>query len=266
MTSLVHRHPLLCFAVPAVGLTWALQLGFLAAGLPLFPALVLELVVLVGTATAVTATVSGRPGVRALFAGVTRWRFGLRWYALALFAMPALTLAVAALAGTLDAPPGDWAGAAAQYAFLTVVYGAVLGNIWEELAWTGFLQQRLTDRRGPFAAAMLTAVPFALIHLPLAFEADGLGGTGVGDLALTWGLLIGVAPFFRYLVGLVHGRTGRSLVSIGLLHGSFNACGGSPLVTGGWEYIPAMMALTVIVAVAVRRRPVSRRAPLPSAV
>lgn len=266
MSPLVHRHPLLCFAVPSVALTWALQLGFLAAGLPLFPALVLELVVLVGTATAVTASVSGRAGVRALFAGVTRWRFGPGWYALALFAMPALTLAVAAVAGTLDAPPGAWAGAAAQYLFLTVVFGALLGNIWEELAWTGFLQQRLTDERGPFAAAMLTAVPFGLIHLPLAFEADGLGGTSVRDLALAWALLLAAAPFFRYLVGLVHGRTSRSLVSIGLLHGSFNACGGSPLVTGGWEYIPAMMALTVIVAVALRRRPLSRPAPLPSAV
>ncbi len=245
--GLVHRHPLLSFAVPAVAITWAIQLSFLAADLPLFPALLLELVVLVGCATTVTGLTSGRAGVRALFAGVVRWRFGGRWYALALLAMPATTLLVAAATGTLDTSSGEWVSAAIQYLALTVVFGALLGNIWEELAWMGFLQQRLMDERGLFVGSLLTAVPFGLIHLPLAFEADGLGGTSIGSLALAWGLLLVVAPFFRVLLGLVYSRTGRSLLSVALVHGSFNACSGSPLVDGGWQYIPAAIVVSVVV-------------------
>ncbi len=98
-------------------------------------------------------------------------------------------------------------------------------------------------------------MPFGLIHLPLAFEADGLTGTSLGSLALDWALLLVVAPFFRVLLGLVYTRTGRSLLSVALVHGSFNACSGSPLVDGGWQYIPAaiLVALVVVAAAAASR-------------
>ena len=252
--TLVNRHPLLCFVVPAVTITWALQFGFLLAGWPLFPALILELVVLVTCATTVTALTAGRPGVRALFGGVVRWRFGGRWYALALLAMPVATMLVAALTGTLNASPGEWLGAAAQYLFLTVIFGALLGNMWEELAWTGFLQQRLMDQRGLLVGSLLTAVPFGLIHLPLAFEADGLTGSSIGSLALDWALPLLVAPFFRVLLGIVYTRTGRSLLSVALVHGSFNACTASPLIDGGWQYIPAAILVSVVVMAVLLRR------------
>jgi membrane protease YdiL (CAAX protease family) len=244
---LVDRHPLLCFTVPAVAVTWAVQLTFLALRWPMFPALLLEIVVLVGTATTVTALTSGRAGVRSLFAGVVRWRFGAKWYLFALTAMPAATLVVAAGTGTLDVSSGELVGATVQYLFLTVVFGALLGNMWEELAWTGFLQRRLMDERGLVVGSLLTAVPFGLIHLPLAFAEHGLGGTSLGTVLLDWGLLLFAAPFFRLLLGIVYTRTGRSLLSVALVHGSFNACSSSILVEGGWQYIPA----AILVAVAV---------------
>jgi uncharacterized protein len=254
LVGLVHRHPLLCFVVPAVTITWALQLGFLTLGWPLFPALLLELVVLVGCATTVTALTSGRRGVRSLFAGVVRWRFGARWYLFALVAMPAATLAVAAVSGTLDTASGGWVSAAVQYLAITIVFGALLGNMWEELAWMGFLQSRLMDRRGLLVGSLLTAVPFGLIHLPMAFAAHGLTGTSLGVVALDWSLLLLVAPFFRVLLGIVYTRTGRSLLSVALVHGSFNACSGLALVDGGWQYIPAAILVSVVVVAVHRRR------------
>lgn len=247
-TSVVRRHPLLSFAVPAIGATWAVQLTFLALGLPLFPALLIELVILVAAATTVTRLESGRAGVRALFAGVLRWRFGPGWYAFVLLAMPVMTLLVAWGFGTLDAPRTEWGAAAITYVFVAVVYGALLGNMWEELAWTGFLQSRLADRHGLFRGAMLTAVPFALIHLPLIFEADGLGGTSLRDVTLGVLLLAGAAPFLRYLIGVVHARTGRSLLAVALLHGSFNAGASTTLVTGDWEYVVGLVVLAPLVA------------------
>ncbi len=252
--SVVRRHPLLAFVVPAIGLTWLVQLAFLAQGWPLFPALVVEILVLVTAAVTVTRVTEGRAGVRRLFAGVLRWRFGIGWYAVVLTAMPVLTVAVAAAAGTLRGPENGWGAELFQYAFLTLVFGALLGNVWEEVAWTGFLQSRLTAQRGLFTGAMLTAVPFALIHLPLVFEADGLTGTSLRDVALGWTLLVVSAPFFRYLIGLVHRDTGRSLLAVALLHASFNASGALSVVSGGWEYAPAMGILTLAVAAVQSRR------------
>jgi membrane protease YdiL (CAAX protease family) len=194
----------------------------------------------------------GRAGVRRLYAGALRWRFGARWYALVLLLLPVATMAVAATSGTLAGPADGWGPEVFQYLFLTLVFGALLGNVWEELAWTGFMQQRLTARHGLLKAALLTALPFGLIHLPLAFEQDGLGGTGLADLALAWALLLAVAPFFRYLIGLVHARTGRSVLAVAILHGSFNACASSSLTTGGWEYIAAAVAATTVLALAFR--------------
>jgi membrane protease YdiL (CAAX protease family) len=244
--TLVRRHPLLGFVVPAIAATWAVQLGFLAAGLPLFPALVVELVILVTTASAVTRHVTGRPGFRQLFAGALRWRFGVGWYAVVLLAMPALTLVVAAVTGTLDAASDELAGAALTYLFLAVVFGAVLGNLWEELAWTGYLQSRLMGRHGLVVGSLLAAIPFALIHLPLLLEADGLAGTSLDEFALGVLVLAGAAPFLRYVIGLVYLRTGRSLLAVALLHGSFNASASTTLISGGWQYVVAVVVLAAV--------------------
>ena len=245
--TFVHRHPRLTFAATAVGLTWAVQLTFLALGWPLFPALAIELLILAVTATVITRVTEGRAGVRRLYAGVLRWRFGLRWWAVVLTVMPVATIAVAGVAGTLQGPTDGWGAEAFQYVFLTLVFGALLGNMWEELGWTGFFQAEMSDRHGLLKGALVTAVPFALIHLPLAFETDGLGGTSLRDVALTWSLLLGVAPFFRYLIGLVHQRTGRSLLAVAVLHGSFNAGGAMSLATGGGEYIAGAVLVTPVV-------------------
>jgi uncharacterized protein len=252
--TLVQGHPLLGFTVPAIAATWAVQLAFLAAGLPLLPALVIELVILVTTASTVTRHLTGSPGFRQLFAGALRWRFGLGWYAVVLLAMPLLTLTVAAVTGTLDVARNELAGATVAYFFVAVVYGAFLGNVWEELAWTGFVQSRLMDRHGLFTGSMLTAIPFALIHLPLIFEADGLRRTSIADFSLGVLVLAGAAPFLRYLVGLVYLRTGRSLLAVALLHGSFNACASSSLISGGWQYVASIALAAPLAAVAVRYR------------
>jgi membrane protease YdiL (CAAX protease family) len=244
---------MLRFGIPAVGLTWAAQLTFLVAGWPIFPALLIELVILLATAVRFTYRSEGRTGLRAWFAQALRWRFAVRWYVFALLAFPAVTILVAAATGRLHAPADGWLSAAASYVIATVLIGAVLGNVWEELAWTGALQRRLTAKVGLFRAAMLTAIPFALIHLPLAFADHGLRHTPVSDVAIDWVLLVAVAPFFRYLLALVWSRTGQSVLAVGLVHGSFNACASLPVVSGGWQYIAAAFLVAPVVALAIHR-------------
>lgn len=251
--SLLRRRPLLAFAGITIALTWAVQFTFLALGWPLFPALIIELVILLATATALTRLLEGRAGVRRLYRQATRWRIGTRWYLAVLLIVPVASVLTAAATGTLSAPAGSWGAEAFQFLFLALVFGALLGNVWEELAWTGFMQARLTERHGLLRGALWTALPFGLIHLPLAFEENGLAGTSLSGVALTWALLLGVAPFFRYLIGLVHLRTGHSVLAVAILHGSFNASASTSLTTGGWQYIPGVVVATLVVGAAMSR-------------
>jgi membrane protease YdiL (CAAX protease family) len=235
------------FLTAAIGLTWATQLAFLVNGADLTPALLAELVFLLGGATLITAWTQGRAGVRRLYAGITRWRLGTGRYAVLLTAMPILTLLVAAVTGTLHTPDGGWPKLVLTYLFMTLIFGALLGNLWEETAWSGFVQSRLMTRHGLLIGSLITAVPFALIHFPLVFAAGGEHGTNWSAVAIDLALLALAAPFLRYLIGTLLVDTGGSVLAVALLHASFNAAGSMAAVNGGWQYIPAVIVLTLLV-------------------
>ncbi|HET6534003.1 MAG TPA: CPBP family intramembrane glutamic endopeptidase [Actinoplanes sp.] len=245
----MRKHPVLSFAILAIVPTWAVQFTFLALGWDLLPAKLAELVFLLGAGTLVAARIGGRPAVRRMFAGLTRWRFGIRWWAFGVLALPAGTLAVAAATGTLRSPAGGVLREVLFYLLLTLVAGALLGNLWEEAAWTGFAQRRLMDRHGLLRGSLLTAIPYALIHLPLAWEEHGLAGTSASDVALTWTVLIVTAPFARYLYGLTLLGTGGSLLAVAVVHASFNASGALASVSAWWPSSVALVLITVVVAV-----------------
>jgi membrane protease YdiL (CAAX protease family) len=253
----MKRHPVLAFAILAIVPTWALQFLFLAKGWELTPAKLAELVFLLAAATLVTGVNDGRSGVRRLYARVIRFRFKAVWWVVALLALPVLTLAIAAAGGSIRAPADGWLTETGDYLFMTVVFGALLANLWEETAWAGFAQDRLVRERGLLRGSLVTAIPFALIHLPLAFEDGGLRGTSGGSLAITWAVLIVSAPVFRYLLGATLLATGGSVLAVGLLHASFNASSQLTAVHGQWPAWVALALLTAVVA-AVRVRAQAR--------
>jgi membrane protease YdiL (CAAX protease family) len=47
----------------------------------------------------------------------------------------------------------------------------VFVNLWEETAWTGFMQHAIQEGRGPLLASVIVAPFFALIHMPGFFVA-----------------------------------------------------------------------------------------------
>jgi len=226
--------------------SWAIYAVVLLTGMPFMAAKLAELIFLIAAPALVARWVGGRGAVRRLFSGLTRWRLGLPRYLMILVAMPTLTLLVAVITGTLTTPKGGWTNMALTYGVFLVA-GALTGNLWEETAWSGFMQGRLMARRGLLVGSLLTAIPFALIHLPLAFETDGLAGTTATDALITWGYLIVLAPFMRYLIGTVLVDTGGSVLAAGLLHASMNASGALAAVNGFWQYPAALIALTLLV-------------------
>ncbi len=232
------------FLLLALGLGWAALTIPLLAGLPMEPfLLVMTYVALLGSSLLVTRLADGPGGVRRLLGRAFAWRFGAGRWAVVLFAMPVLTLALAAATGSLRTPPAGWAAEAGWYLFSTLVFGALVLNLWEETAWGGFLQSRLTARHGLAVAAVLTALPFAAVHLPL-YLAEGWSGQTARNLAL----LVLLAPVYRYLLGLHLLGTGGSILAIGIQHASWNAAGSLGAVEGEWQVVVAVVLLTVLMA------------------
>jgi membrane protease YdiL (CAAX protease family) len=243
--SVTLRRPVAVFLVLALGLGGAALTVPVLTGLPGEPFLLfLTYVALLGSALLVTRLADGPGAVRRLLARAFAWRFGAgRWLAV-LLGMPLLTLALAAATGSLRAPPGGWAAEAGWYLFGTLVYGTLLLNLWEETAWGGFLQSRLTARHGLLVAAVLTGLPFAAIHVPLYLAEGWSWPETAGNLALLF-LLV---PVYRYLLGMHLLDTGGSVLVVGVQHASWNAAGDLGAVEGAWQSSVAVLLLTVLVA------------------
>jgi membrane protease YdiL (CAAX protease family) len=250
LTRFVTRHPVGAFSVTAFGLGWPL---LLVRSTTSFASTAVGLAftwgALLGSALAVTWVCGGAPAVRGLLARLVQWRFGLGRWAYVVLALPALTVATAALSGTLVLPSGGWAALVAGYLLQTFVYGAAEVNVAEEGAWSGLVQTRLAERHGVLGGALRTAPLFVAMHVPLQFTP----GWTWGEVGIGLAVLAVVAPFFRYLLGETLQATGGSVLAAGVLHAAFNASGqlGFP---GGWQFLPALVVLAVGVGLLQRLR------------
>ena len=253
MKRFAVARPVTTLCLVVIGVSLPLLTGLLEAGLDLLPGKLAELLLLSGTATLITAWSGGRPAVRRLFGGLTRWRIGAGRWGVVAVAMPVLTVGVAAVTGTLHRPEHGWAREAVTYVVLLLLI-ALTASLWEETAWSGFVQRRLVDRHGLLAGSLLTAIPFGLLHLPLAFEADGWAGTSWSEAFVNWAFLLGALPFLRYLIGMLLVDTRGSVLAAAVLHASFNASGALSVVPDGWQGVPALVVLTAMVALHRRLR------------
>jgi membrane protease YdiL (CAAX protease family) len=199
-------------AIPGGGLADAVHIapdeltGFLAI-VSFFPA-----------ALYVTWASEGRSGVKALVSRMTRWRVSIRWWVAVLFALPLATVGSAILLGDDLRPVSMGTFILTQLLYLVINF--CVTNFWEEAVWAGVFQTRLERRHNIFVASVLTAVPFAGMHLPLVFfldepvTASSLAGAFV--LYLVLGLL--VRPLFAiFLRG-----AGDSVLLVALMHSVFN--------------------------------------------
>ena len=258
------RRPVPAFLVVALPLGWVLLgipaltfHGVLPGGeIPSEPfALALTILVMLPTALWIVSVTDGRAGVRALLARAIRWRFGLGWWVVVVLGMPVVSVAIGAALGRFVGT-ADLAGALVD-ALVFVLVAVVLINLWEETVWAGFVQTRLEPRYGLLGAAALTALGFAAIHLPMLFATD----LTVSSVLIGIGVLFGAAVVLRFLIGLVLGATGGSVLAVAFLHATFNASQSEGelvdrLLSGGQPVLEAVLAVTLLaVAAALVLRP-----------
>jgi membrane protease YdiL (CAAX protease family) len=224
LVGVIARHPIASF------LAWAFSVGQGIAFLPVLvrevtdvdlPAapfvVVANLVGLLLPALVITRIVDGPEGLHELWRRTVRVRTGPRWYGLALLVVPLATTALTVL--LLGAPGTTGAALASALAAgfaLQVILCLLTTNLWEEVAWAGFVQARLQQRHGPFRAALATGPLFALQHASLA-----VGNGVVGGLTVLLFVTAMAIPF-RFLQGWVANRT-TSLFLVGLVHAAGNA-------------------------------------------
>lgn len=250
--SLARRRPVLTFLVLAFGIGWpALAIPVIAEVSSEPFLLVFLFAALLAPALLVTRWADGPGAVRRMLSRSLLWRFGWGRWAVILLGMPLLTIGVAAVSGTLRAPDRGWAAEAGWYLFNTLIFGALIANVWEETAWGGFAQSRLMARHGLLVGSLLTAPLFAMIHVPMQF-ADG---ASLSKALTGVAILLAVAPFYRYLLGMHLLDTGGSILAIGVQHAAWNAAGNIEAFDGEWQVIVAAILLTVLVAAATRHRP-----------
>jgi uncharacterized protein len=228
MSRFIGRHPLAVFLAWFFTVGQALAFTPLVIGDALGPAQLFicasTLVGLLLPALVITRIVDGPGAVHTLLGRVLTLPAGIGWYLLALVGVPLVAAAITALVA--GSPSQFSLGALVPHLLLPLVLTLLPNNLWEEVAWMGFVQARLQDRRGPAIAALLTGPLFALQHV------SGVVGNGmVGGAVLLFVLTVLVIPF-RFLTGWIYNRTG-SLFLVGLVHGMGNAvAGGSGFDTG----------------------------------
>ena len=223
----VARRPLTGFLVIVLGLSWLLfcipVLAFHGvipgANLPVEVfALASTLLILLPTALWVTWITDGRAGVRALFARVFRWRFGVGWWLVVLFGLPVIALLLGLIfGGSLQMAD---LGSVLIKQLGSILLAVVVINLWEETVWAGFFQTRLEARFNFVVAAALTALPFAGVHVPLLLLDDHVSVLSV--LKGIAGLVI-LGVVVRLLMGVTMRAALDSVLAVGILHQIFDA-------------------------------------------
>jgi membrane protease YdiL (CAAX protease family) len=176
--------------------------------------------------------------VRSLLRDASRLPRPVWWLAAAAFTLPVLTWAVAlALDGSVTLTT------TLLVTFVVdLLVGLLIINLWEETAWTGFFQRRAMSLLGEIRGSLVTAVLFAGVHLPLAFT----DAEGAGDVLLGCGVLLGTGLGLRLLIARLDDWSGRSLLTVGVLHASFNAT--ASIVESSYDWI--RLLITVVLGVA----------------
>jgi membrane protease YdiL (CAAX protease family) len=171
-----------------------------------------------------TGIVSGRAGLRDMFARMRIWRVDLRWYAVALLTAP-LVMMTTLFALSLTSPvfvPGVFADDDPGSRLLFALVAGIAVGIAEEIGWTGFATPRLRRRHGILGTGLIIGVVWGAWHIigNVVFASGAYSGALAQPLFMTLrivGLLIGGLPAYRVLTVWVYDRTGSLFVAM-LMH------------------------------------------------
>lgn len=234
LASVIRRHPITAFLV------WFFTVGQALAFAPLYldTAVPDQVFIIASTliglllpAVVLTRIVDGPEGLHALWHRTVKVRAPLRLYVVGVLLTPLLAIVLAvAFLGAPDVPASTVLSALGSAFLLSLVVTLLVNNLWEEVAWMGFVQARLQQRHSAMRAALITAPLFGLQHLALIAANDAT----VAEMAiLLVGFILVMIPFRAFAGWLYNGSAG-SLFLVGLMHAVSNAVAPGSGFTNGY--------------------------------
>ncbi len=218
-----NENALLAYFLIAFAFTWSFHFSINLMGIPFVmdlssPSMALYLVGLAGplvAAVVVSALQGGGSGVRGLFAQAAKWKFALRWYLVAILALPAINLFNIAL--FYDSVPPDMG-------WLVVTPVLIYGQIWvvvaEEFGWRGFALPRLQNRYGSLGATLILGPIWALWHLPMFFTEGSPQFSE--NVPASFAMYTVIVFFISIIFTMIYNRSGGSVLACMLLHAFLN--------------------------------------------
>lgn len=171
-------------------------------------------------AVIVIALTSGRQGLRGFWSRLTNFRAGW-WYLVGVAVAAAYLLAAFAVnlmlgAKTVSPFPFPTIG--------TVIVLLLMGGLWEEPGWTGYVLPKLQERFAPLSygtlAATLSAGFFRSIwHLPLVFSG-----------AIAWYDAVFFIFAFQVIIAWLYFKSNRSVPAVMVFHYASNLLTGSMML------------------------------------
>ena len=218
--SLVQRRAVTLYFVLVFLISWlgsylAVGTRFLQGGVPELGDIGLMAIPMLGAPFGVGILMSyladGRQGLKDLFARMTKWRVGGRWY-LPLAIFPVLLLSVMLVLSVTVSPE------MVPSLVLPFIFIGLMGGSLEETGWTGFAFPRMRLRRRVLGAALLLGVIHGVWHFLADFLAN-YGSMGGSYWVLTnAGFFLHVVAL-RVLIAWVYANT-ESLFLAMMMHGS----------------------------------------------
>lgn len=134
-------------------------------------------------------------------------------------------------------------------ALANVVSSVLIVNLWEEMVWAGVIQRGAMARWGYVPGSLVTAALFAGLHLPLALY-DVEDAVGLVDNVAR---LVVAGVGLRLLVGAFDRWSKGSILTLAVLHATFNASG--ELLDSDHDWIRYLVTLALgMVALAIVSR------------
>lgn len=195
-------------------------------------------------AVIVLGITAGRQGLGNLWSRVTRWRIPLIWFV----AGPAILVGYQAIGFVVNLLLGAQVASPPSISWGTFLELLLVGGLWEEPGWSGYLLPKMQARfgnrpNGLLIAALVTGIFRTIWHLPL--------------------FLYGHTPWFGFffifafqlIVAWVFYRSGGSVLAVMLLHFVDNLTGSFmyPVFTGAaWmSYYAMFTTLASLVALVI---------------
>lgn len=252
MSTYAKQHPLVAYFVLAYAITWALQIplvaekqGWVQASAP-FSVHYLAAFGPMLAAIIVTGLTQGGGGIRALLAGLLKWRVGWRWIFFCVFS-PIAMFAVAAL--VTHAQAGAWPNLSllGEVEYLPRLGIAGAAALWiltfgigEEVGWRGFALPQLQKRHSALTATVILGVLHGLWHLPAFFYKSAYMTMGLAaGLPLLTVSVVAAAIVFTW----IYNSTRGSLLMVVLFHALFDLLSASKAAAG--TSAPAVMSAVV---------------------